>query len=168
MIAYCEERLRTVYATPIYQPDKSELISKLTRASRSVQAIIITAVVLCTATYFAFDNGNASPALLTDNQNSTLKVILAIDPSTPRRGGTMSLTIIVEKDAKAVPGVIVKILLTFSGGRQNIISGVSDAYGTVTCSIKIPIQTQPGPGRVDVMTRIGNAIAIGSSYFTVK
>jgi len=97
-----------------------------------------------------------------------LKIILTVTPNATRRGGVITITAKVEKDGNPAQDAVAKILLTFFDGRQRYLSGTSDANGVVTCIVSIPLGSSAGPARVDVMIRFEGAVAIESSFFTVK
>ena len=80
----------------------------------------------------------------------------------------MKIIVTVEDDSGIDKGTLVKALVTFSNGRQNWLRGTTDSNGTSKLTYEIPTGTSLGQARVDVMVRIGNDIAIQTSYFTVK
>lgn len=129
-------------------------------------AVLVT-IVLCLVLPFA-SVVYASESVLSIGESESLKVILTISPIAPRRGGTMTLVVKVENEGRAVSGAAVKVLLTFSDNRQNSFSGISNANGAFTYVARIPAGTSPGPGKVDVIVRIGGNVVIQSSSFTVK
>ena len=111
---------------------------------------------------------HASSQAILSNENDSLKLTLTLSESTLRRGGTLTITVTVEDENGVVKSALVKALVTFSNGRQNWLRGTSDSNGTSKLTYKIPTGTSLGQARVDVMVRIGNDIAIQTSYFTVK
>ena len=111
---------------------------------------------------------HASSQVILSNESDSLKLTLTLSESTLRRGGTIKIVVTVEDENGVVKGALVKALVTFSNGRQNWLRGTSDSNGTSKLTYKIPTGTSLGQARVDVMVRIGNDIAIQTSYFTVK
>jgi hypothetical protein len=111
---------------------------------------------------------HASSQAILSNENDSLKLTLTLSESTLRRGGTLTITVTVEDENGVVKGALVKALVTFSNGRQSSLRRTTDSNGMSKLTYKIPTVTPLGQARVDVMARIGNDIAIQTSYFTVK
>jgi hypothetical protein len=116
----------------------------------------------------SISNVHASSQAILSNESDSLKLTLTVSESTLRRGGTLKIIVTVEDDSGIDKGILVKALVTFSNGRQNSLRGTTDSNGTSKLTYKIPTGTSLGQVRVDVMVRIGNDIAIQTSYFTVK
>jgi hypothetical protein len=143
------------------------VVGQLTHTSHLTRAFLLAAIAVFLVES-SISNVHASSQAILSNESDSLELTLTLSESTLRRGGTLTITVTVEDENGVVKGALVKALVTFSNGRQNWLRGTTDSNGTSKLTYKIPTGTSLGQARVDVMVRIGNDIAIQTSYFTVK
>ena len=143
------------------------MVKQLTHSSHLTRTFLL-AVMAIFLVESSISSVHASSQVILSNESDSLKLTLTLSESTLRRGGTIKIVVTVEDENGVVKGALVKALVTFSNGRQNWLRGTSDSNGTCKLTYKIPTGTSLGQARVDVMVRIGNDIAIQTSYFTVK
>jgi hypothetical protein len=143
------------------------MAGQLTHTTHLTRTFLLAAIAVFLVES-SISNAHASSQAILSNESDSLKLTLTVSESTLRRGGTLKIIVTVEDDRGIDKGTLVKALVTFSNGRQNWLRGTTDSNGTSKLTYKIPTGTSLGQARVDVMVRIGNDIAIQTSYFTVK
>jgi hypothetical protein len=143
------------------------LVGQLTHTSHLTRTFLLAAIAIFLVES-SMSSVHASSQFVPSNESDSLKLTLTLSESTLRRGGTLTISVRIENENGIVKGALVKALVTFSNGRQNSLRGTTDPSGTFKLTYKIPTGTSLGQARVDIMVRIGNDIAIQTSYFTVK
>jgi len=143
------------------------VVGQLTHTSHLTRTFLLAAIAIFLVES-SISSVHASSQVILSNESDSLKLTLTLSESTLRRGGTLTTIVTVENENGIVKGALVKALVTFSNGHQNSLRGTTDSNGTSKLTYKIPTGTSLGQARVDIMVRIGNDIAIQTSYFTVK
>jgi hypothetical protein len=157
----------TPIETAIYLRHEPSSAGQLTHTRRLTRAFLLAAIAIFLVESSISSVAASSQAILS-NESDSLKLTVNLSEDTLRRGGSLTITVTVEDENGVVKGALVKALVTFSSGRQNSLRRTTDSNGTSKFTYKIPTVTPLEQARVDVMVRIGNDIAIQTSYFTVK
>jgi len=135
---------------------------------QSARHLVLLAAIVLTLLASLTSSAKAFPMFLLRDESGSLDVVLTVTPNVSRRGGTITIIVKIENIQGAVASAAVKILLTFSDGRQISASGISNANGIFSYTAKIPSGASPGSGKVDIIVRSASTVAIASSSFTIK
>ena len=157
----------TPLETSIYLHGDYLMVQELTYTNRLTHAFLLAAIAIFLVES-SISSVYASSQAILSGESDPLKLTLTLSESTPRRGGAITILVTVENENGVIKGALVKDLVTFSNGRENSLRGTTDSNGTSKLTYRIPTGASLGQARIDVMVRIGNCIAIQSTYFTIK